>query len=281
MLDNEGDGHIDFMTNLAADLPARFISKLLGTPQEDCKKIRGWSDAYMGTSPMTQEEKNKSNVEMNDYYTDQVAERYRQVERGIATDDLLTGFITSDFNGRKLTQREVVRFCITMVAGGAESSVYLLGNQVAAMLEMPDLYQKMRKDRTLVRPFLEESIRRDGPIQRLFRECTQDTEVNGTKMREGDWVALFFASGNRDASVFEKPHEFILNRPNVGKNLTFSHGIHHCIAGAVARNEAAVMINGILDRYAAVEPGNGPVVYQSSGFINYGPKTLPVKLVRD
>jgi cytochrome P450 len=168
-----------------------------------------------------------------------------------------------------------------MVAGGAESSVYLLGNQVAAMLEMPDLYQKMRKDRTLVRPFLEESIRRDGPIQRLFRECTQDTEVNGTKMREGDWVALFFASGNRDASVFEKPHEFILNRPNVGKNLTFSHGIHHCIAGAVARNEAAVMINGILDRYAAVEPGNGPVVYQSSGFINYGPKTLPVKLVRD
>ena len=168
-----------------------------------------------------------------------------------------------------------------MVAGGAESSVYLLGNQVAAMLEMPELYQKMREDRSLVRPFLEESIRRDGPIQRLFRECTQDTEVGGQKMKKGDWVCVFFGAGNHDSKVFENPHDFILNRPNVGKNLTFSHGIHHCIASMVARNEAAGMINGILDRYKAVEPGNGPVVYQDKGFINYGPEKCPVNFVLD
>ncbi|TDU31226.1 cytochrome P450 [Panacagrimonas perspica] len=280
MLDDEGDGYLDFMENLAADLPARFIAKLLGTPQKDCKRIRGWSDAFMGTSHLSMEEKVRSNAELLDYYTEQVTRRYADIEAGRASDDLLTGFILAEDGGKRLTPMEVIRFCITMVAGGAESSVYLLGNQVAAMLEMPDLYQKMRADRSLVRPFLEESIRRDGPIQRLFRECTEDTEVSGTKMKKGDWVALFFASGNRDPAFYERPDEFILHRPNVGKNLTFSHGIHHCIAAAVARNEAAEMINGILDRYARVEPGDGPVVYQSAGFINYGPKSCPVKFVR-
>jgi cytochrome P450 len=280
MLDEEGAGYIDFMDNLAGDLPARFIARLLGTPPEDFKKIRYWSDAYMGTSPMSMEDKAASNAEMLEYYTDQVAQRYDQVGRGVASDDLLTGFIVAKTDeGRQLTQKECVRFCITMVAGGAESSVYLLGNQVAAMLEMPELYQKMREDRSLVRPFLEESIRRDGPIQRLFRECTEDTEVAGQKMKKGDWVAVFFASGNRDPAMYENPHEFILNRPNVGKNLTFSHGIHHCIASLVARNEAAAMMNGILDRYKAVEPGEGPVVYQDKGFINYGPEKCPVNFI--
>ena len=280
MLDDEGSGRIDVMHNLAADLPARFIARLLGTPQEDYKKIRGWADAYMGTSTMTMEQKAASNVDMLEYYTEQVEQRYEQIKMGLAEDDLLTGFIlASGDDGRKLTPKEVVRFCITMVAGGAESSVFLIGNQVAAMLEMPELYQKMRDDRSLVRPFLEESIRRDGPIQRLFRECTQDTEVAGTKMKKGDWVCVFFGSGNHDPEIFERPHEFILNRPNVGKNLTFSHGIHHCIASLVARNEAAGMINGILDRYKRVEPGDGPVIYQDRNFINYGPMSVPVNFV--
>ena len=280
MLDEEGSGYLDVMTNLAADLPARFIARLLGTPAEDFKKIRGWADAYMGTSTMTTEEKAASNVELHEYYTAQVAERYDMIKRGLADDDLLTGFITAEGDdGRKLTPEEVVRFCITMVAGGAESSVFLIGNQVAAMLEMPELYQQMREDRSLVRPFLEESIRRDGPIQRLFRETLEDTEIAGTPIKKGEWVCVFFGAGNHDPEMFENPHEFILHRPNVGKNLTFSHGIHHCIASLVARNEAAGMINCILDRYKAVEPGDGPVTYQDRNFINYGPSSCPVNFV--
>jgi len=111
MLDEEGAGYIDFMENLAGDLPARFIARLLGTPPEDFKKIRYWSDAYMGTSPLSMEDKAASNVEMLEYYTDQVAQRYDQVERGVASDDLLTGFIVAKTEeGRQLTQKECVRF---------------------------------------------------------------------------------------------------------------------------------------------------------------------------
>ena len=70
-----------------------------------------------------------------------------------------------------------------------------------------------------------------------------------------------------------------MDRSNVGKNLTFGHGIHHCIAALVARNEAAAMMNAIMDRYKAVEPGDGEITFQDCGFINYGPSSVPVNFV--
>ena len=280
MLEKEGPGNVDFMTNLAADLPARFIAKLLGTPADEYRKIRQFADAYMGTSTQTTEEKLATSIEFNDYFTYHVNERYKQIEAGTAEDNLMTGFIVAeDDDGKKLTPEEVKKFCITMVAGGAESSVFLLGNQVVSFLEMPQLYQKMREDRSLIRPFLEENIRRTGPIQRLFRECLEDTMIGDQEIKEGEWVCVFNGSGNHDPSMFENPSEFIMDRPNVGKNLTFGHGIHHCIAALVARNEAAAMMNGILDLYKAVEPGDGEVVFQDRNFINFGPSTVPVNFV--
>ena len=116
MLDEEGSGYLDVMTNLAADLPARFIARLLGTPAEDFKKIRGWADAYMGTSTMSTEEKAASNVELHEYYTAQVAERYDMIKRGLADDDLLTGFITAEGDdGRNPHQK---RWCALHHDGG-------------------------------------------------------------------------------------------------------------------------------------------------------------------
>ena len=129
-----------------------------------------------------------------------------------------------------------------------------------------------------MRPFIEESIRRDGPIQRLHRECTQDYEIGGTTIRAGDWVAVFFASANRDPAVWEAPNEFRLNRPNINRQLTFSHGIHHCMGSGVARNEASILINGLLDRYKSIEPA-GERRRQTGGLLNYGLDTCPVNLV--
>lgn len=281
MLEDEGHGAIDFMANLAPDLPARVMTKLLGTPEADYKRLRRWANAFMVTADFTIEERNQCNIELFQYYTDAVAERYRDRDRGVQlSDDLMSAFIQAEMDGNKLTREEVVLFCITLVVAGAETTGYLLGNIVAAMVERPDLYVQMREDRTLVRPFIEESLRRDGPIQRLFRECTQDTEVGGTQMRAGDWVAVFFASANRDPAIWDRPNEFVLRRPNIGRQLTFSHGIHHCMGSGIARNEADKMINGILDRYREVRAGSSPIVRQTGGLLNYGLEKCPVEFVR-
>ena len=281
MIDRIGGGELDFMETYAVELPARFITRLIGTPEADWPLLRDWSSAFMVTSDFTPEQRHSSNIELASYYSNAVDERFQAIERGESvSDDLMSAFIRTEFEEQRLSREEVKRFCITLVVAGAETTVYFLGNLIATFLERPDLYQQLRGDRTLVRPFIEESLRRDGPPQRLFRVATQDCVVGDAKVREGDWLALFYAAANRDPEVFENPDDFILGRHNISKHLTFGHGIHSCMGARIARMEADKAINGLLDNFSTIEPGSERPKRQTGGLLNYGLDSLPVTLLR-
>lgn len=256
------------------------MTKLIGTPESDYKLLRRWANAFMVTSEFTLEERNQCNIDLWQYYSQKVEERYSDIESGKdVPDDLMSAFIKAESDGNKLTKEEVVRFCLTLVVAGAETTGYLLGNLIDVLVDNPKLFKLLQDDRTQVRAFIDESLRRDGPVQRLHRVCVKDVEVGGASIKAGDWVAIFHASANRDPAVFENPNEFIMGRPNIGKHATFGHGIHHCMGSGIARNEAAQMINGILDRYRGVE-SNGERVRQSGGLLNYGLETCPIKFLK-
>lgn len=277
MLERTGPGEIDFMQTHGVELPARFMTRLIGTPEEDWPLLRNWGNAFMVTSDFTPAEREQSNREIAQYYSDAVDQRIKDLEKGAPVpDDLMSAFILSEFQGNKLSLDEIKRFCVTLVVAGAETTVYFLGNLMAVFLEQPTLFQQLKEDRTLVRPFMEECLRRDGPPQRLFRVALEDYEVGGAKVKQGDWVAVFFAAANRDPSVFENPDEFILNRPNIKRHLTFGHGIHHCMGSSIARMEADKLLNGVLDHYSAIKPGATAPVRQNGGLLNYGLETCPV-----
>jgi len=279
MIASTGGGQLEFMDTYAVELPARFITRLIGTPESDWPRLRKWSSAFMVTSDFTTEQRNESNLEIARYYSDAVDERMRDIARGKPVgDDLMTAFIQAEFEGQKLTPEEVKRFCITLVVAGAETTVYFLGNLVATFLERPDLFRQLRQDRSLVRPFIEESLRRDGPPQRLFRVATRDCVVSEVEVKEGDWVALFYAAANRDPNVFEDPDEFIMGRENIARHLTFGHGIHSCMGARIARMEADKLLNGLLDSFAGIEPGSAAPRRQTGGLLNYGLDSLPVCL---
>lgn len=274
------DGEIEFMDRFAEILPAKVMTKLIGTPYEDYNRLRRWASAFMVTSDFTMEERQQCNVELAMYYTEAVNARYRDIERGVAApDDLMTAFIKAQDEGQGLTREEVIRFCLTLVVAGAETTGYLLGNLVCTLAEEPEFFPRLKADRSLVRPFIEESLRRDGPPQRLFRVATSDIELGGSHIRAGDWVALFYAAANRDPEVFENPDRFIIGRPNVGRQLTFGHGIHHCMGAGIARLEADKMINGLLDRCARIDLGSTSMRRQTGGLLNYGLDRCPVVLV--
>ncbi|WP_420467062.1 cytochrome P450 [Panacagrimonas sp.] len=273
------DGEVEFMDRYAEVLPAKVMTHLIGTPLADFDKLRRWASAFMVTSDFTMEERNQCNIEIATYYTEAVNERYRDIERGLdAPDDLMTAFIKAQDEGQFLSRDEVIRFCLTLVVAGAETTGYLLGNLVCTLAEEPEFFQRLKQDRSLVRPFIEESLRRDGPPQRLFRVASTDVEIGGAQIRKGDWVALFYASANRDPAMFENPDRFVLGRPTAGRHLTFGHGIHHCMGAGIARLEADKMINGILDRCSRVELGSAPMKRQTGGLLNYGLDQCPVVL---
>jgi cytochrome P450 len=280
MFDRLESPEMDFMESFAVEVPARFLTRLIGTPEEDWPLLRDWGNAFMVTADYTAEQRNQRNREVEAYYTEAVMARYEDIARGIQPpDDLMTAFINVEHGGRTLSPEEVIRFCITLVVAGAETTVYFLGNLIATLLEKPELFTLLQNDRSQLRPFMEESLRRDGPIQRLFRICTQDSELGGVTIRKDEWVALFFASANRDPAVFENPDEFILNRPNIKHHMTFGHGIHFCMGNAVARMEAEKLMNGILDRVTGIELGEGGIKRQSGGLLNYGAESLNIRFL--
>lgn len=278
-LDLAGSGKVDFMKDLAPNLPALVMTRLIGLPEEDYVLLRRWANAFMVTSDFTIEERQQCNVDLWMYFQEAVNKRYAEIERGAdVPDDLMSAFITAEADGNKLTREEVVRFCLTLVVAGAETTGYLLGNLIDVLVSEDGLYDTVRADRSLIRNLVEESLRRDGPVQRLHRVCTEDTTIGETQIKAGDWVAIFHASANRDPAVWDKPNDFILDRPNFRKHVTFGNGIHHCMGAGIARNEAVQLVTSIMNRYSRIEPA-GDRVRQRGGLLNYGLETCPVNFV--
>ncbi|MGJ8670113.1 MAG: cytochrome P450 [Oceanococcus sp.] len=273
------DKNVDFMATVAGVLPSVVMTFLIGTPREDYPKLVRWANAFMVSSDFTPQERQQCNIELFGYYSEKVAQRYAAIEAGEdVPDSLMTAFIRAEEEGEKLTREEVVLFCITLVVAGAETTTYLLGNLVETLIEQPELFQQLKQDRSLIRPFIEESLRRDGPPQRLFRVATRDCEHGGVQIKKDQWVAFFMAAANRDPNVFPDPEKFVLNRSNIGKHLSFGHGIHHCMGSSVARMEAEKMLQVLLDNCSVIEAGKGQKRRQSGGLLTYGLQTLPVLL---
>lgn len=171
-----------------------------------------------------------------------------------------------------------MRFCVTLVVAGSETTTFLIGNLLHALAREPEITARMRADRSLVNVFVEESMRLDGPPQRLFRIATRDVEVGGKLIRKGEWVALFFGSANRDPAVFADPGVLDIDRPNIRQQLSMGHGLHFCLGAALARLEVAAVVNAVLDRYQTIALTDDPGTKQTASLLTHAYVRLPLHL---
>jgi cytochrome P450 len=193
-------------------------------------------------------------------------------------EDLISALLRAAVDGQRLTPEEIVRFCVTLVVAGSETTTFLIGNLLHAMAREPELTTRMRADRTLVNVFVEEAMRVDGPPQRLFRIATRDVEVGGKMIRKGDWVALFFGSANRDPEVFGDPDRFDIDRPNIRQQLSMGHGLHFCLGASLARLEVVAVVNAVLDRYQTIALTDDPGTKQTASLLTHAYVRLPLHL---
>ena len=120
--------------------------------------------------------------------------------------------------------------------------------------QRPDLWAALRADRGLIVPFVEEVLRLEPPSQGMYRRLNHDMTISGQTIPAGDHVYLVFAAGNRDAEAFPAPAELRLDRSNGARHLSFGRGIHLCLGAPVARMEARVGLECLLDGVGSVEP---------------------------
>jgi cytochrome P450 len=283
LLDELGSGDVDVM-EFAAEIPTRAMVRLLGLPDGDHVRFKKWANAFMLSSSLTPEERIASNEEMVTTFASRLGEHTASLAEHPPTggvedaDDLISALLRAEVGGERLTPEEIVRFCVTLVVAGSETTTFLIGNLLHAMAREPEITARMRADRTLVNVFVEEAMRLDGPPQRLFRIATRDVELGDKVIRKGDWVALFFGAANRDPEVFPQPNVLDLDRPNIRQQLSMGHGLHFCLGASLARLEVVAVLNAALDRYQRITLTDDPGTKQTASLLTHAYVRLPLHL---
>ena len=179
--------------------------------------------------------------------------------------------------GEALQDWEILGFCILLLIAGNETTTNLLGNLLNTLVERPELWERLREDRSLVETVLEETLRYESPVQRLFRWTTCEVEMSGVKIGKGERVTIFYGAANRDPQAFPHPDEFRLDR-DLRNHVAFGAGIHYCLGAPLARAEARITLNAFLDRFSTLRRGDVSSVRQSATPIVFGFERLPLVL---
>ncbi len=273
MLDDMGAGSIEFMRSYAVPLPIRVMAEILGLPQSDYNSFRIWSEAYVSYAHMPADERARKLNEMAEYLSKTIAEREGQV-----SNDLLSIITEAKVDDEPLSDEHKTRFAQIVIFGASETSTNLIGNLLGLVVDRPALWQRMREDRSLVDLVIEEVLRYEAPLQRKLRVATRDVQIGDAQIKAGDLVDLCFGAAGRDPAVFEDPETFDPEREEKGKHISFGYGVHFCPGAMLSRLETNLTVNAMLDRYASIERGDGPVVRQDAAPLVYGYRSLPLIL---
>ncbi|MGH3774708.1 MAG: cytochrome P450 [Pseudonocardiaceae bacterium] len=251
----DGADRFDLVDALAYPLPVTVIAELLGVPAQDQPQFRAWAEVLSdqqtvdATTPVTEEIVNAIGPtirEMNEYMLAHIQRRRRQ-----PADDLIGKLTTAEVDGERLADEEIVGFASVLLFAGHITTTALLGNAVLCFDRHPEAAAAVRADRDLLPAAIEEVLRYRSPFPRLARVTTTDTEIGGHAVLAGQLVIPWIAAANRDAARFPEPDRFDIHRNSTG-HLAFGHGIHFCIGAPLARLEAKIALDILLERYREI-----------------------------
>ena len=272
LVDELGEGPTEIVARFAMPLPMRVICVLLGIPPEQAAVFRHWSEATIGYAGLPPAERTKRIGELLSYLGREVAAR-----RGRPAGDLMTALVEAEIDGARLDDAEIIGFCMTLLVAGNETTTGLIANCLHILAQQPELWRRAREDRSLVDPILTETLRYASPSQRLTRVTRHPVEIGGASIGEGELIDVVYGSANRDPAVFADPDTFRVDRP-ASEHVAFGAGIHYCVGAALAKTEARIALNAMLDRYAHLELGAEPGVRQRQAFATLNFVSLPLVL---
>lgn len=244
-------GEGEFISGFAGPFTLAVIADLLGVPDQDRDAFVeglqhrpesggiGSTDGHVTHSPL-------------EFLYDQFS-AYVEERRRAPREDVITGLATATFaDGSTPDVADVAHVATNLFAAGQETTVRLLSNALRLIAEDPDLQHLLRTERDRLPNFIEETLRTESPIKGDFRLSRVPVTVGGVDIPAGTTLMVLNGAANRDPRHFEDPETFDPARANARHHLAFGRGIHTCPGAPLARAEARVGIERILDRTADI-----------------------------
>lgn len=268
----------NLVEHFSLPLPIQVISELLGVPLSDRDKFVEWSKSTLATSGMTEEEILQSGVQLYQYLVELIAAR-----RAEPRDDLLSALAAAQDKDDSLTDAEILPIAMVLIVGGFDNTANFINLGVLGLLRNPDQLQVLRADIDGVVGTAVEEILRHGHFAvgedvagfgaLVPYVATEDVEIDGAVIKEGEAVMIDPASANHDQNAFANPDAFDLTR-EVNPHLTLNHGVHHCLGAPLARMEMQVALGSLIRRLPELKLAGEPEY--ASEYLTAGMHVLPV-----
>lgn len=241
----------EVMEALARPLPMIVMAELLGVPMDGRARFQMWSRQRARVleptiTPREQQEAVWAANALDDFFLDLIEQR-----RAEPRDDLLSALVAAEAAGDRLTRDELLVMLRLLLVAGNETTTNLIGNGLLALVRHPDQLQLLRSDPGLMATAVEELLRYDAPVQVDGRTALADLEVGHRLIRKGQGIVLLIGSANRDPEVFSHPDRLDITRHETSP-LAFGRGIHHCLGAPLARLEARIVFEVLLERLTEI-----------------------------
>jgi cytochrome P450 len=269
-------GETDLAMGVAVSHPLRILAKAIGVPEDKEAQILHLSnrlfapdDAELGGGQSTEEDFAKLGQEFLELFLPIIEDRRKN-----PTGDLASVIANAQINGEPLGPMETLGYYLIVFSAGHDTTKNSLAGGFWQLIQNPAEFAKVQQDPSRAPDAVEEMIRWASPVNYMKRTAARDTELNGQKIREGERVVMFYASANRDETVFDDPYVFNIDRhPN--RHIAFGYGEHFCMGTHFARRSMRAIVEQLARRVEHWELAADPDWIRASFVV--GLKHLPVR----
>ncbi|RJS56354.1 cytochrome P450 [Bacillus subtilis] len=247
----QGEKKMEVISDFAFPLASFVIANIIGVPEEDREQLKDWAASLIQTIDFTRSRKaltegNHIAVQAMAYFRELIQKRKRHPQQ-----DMISMLLKRKEKD-KLTEEELASTCLLLAIAGHETTVNLISNSILCLLQHPEQLLKLKENPDLIGSAIEECLRYESPTQMTARVASEDIDISGVTIRQGEQVYLLLGAANRDPIRFTNADVFDLTRsPN--PHLSFGHGHHICLGSSLARLEAQIAVNAILQRMTGLK----------------------------
>ncbi len=254
VLDNVPVGEpFDWVDLVSIELTGMMLATLFDYPQERRRELTHWSDVAtnMKNPDIVPGGEDEWKAEMMKCLTTFMG-IFQERQASPPQNDLMS-LLAHGERTKNMTPMELLGNVILLIVGGNDTTRNSMSGSIYAMNKFPKEFEKLKANQALIPNMVSEGIRWQTPLAYMRRTALEDVEMHGKTIKKGEQVAMWYVSGNKDERFFDRPHEFIADRPDARRHISFGFGIHRCVGNRLGELQLQILWQEIFKRFSHIE----------------------------